>query len=301
MSNVIWITGASGFSASHLAAQLRRFEPSSRLVGLSRKPGQNNNFDAMHIADVTDAAALKRAARENPPDQVYHLAGAVHPAGEEALWFANVAGTRLLIEAIARAGNPRVRVVISSSAAVYRPAPDQVKESAAAGGANAYGRSKWAQEQIALASGAEFGVEVVIARAFNLMGPGLPGRLLAGAVMAKCRAARNGRIETGDLSAFRDFVDVRDAASAYQLLMACGLDRQVYNVASGRAVQVRAMVSMLAELAGGLEVNECHSPDAHGVDRSWGDSSKLEALGWSAAHSLRQSLEDMLERAAVPS
>jgi nucleoside-diphosphate-sugar epimerase len=299
MSQFIWITGASGFSARHLATHLRRVDPSSRLIGLGRQPDHNPVFDAWHPVDVTDASALKLAVLTDPPDRVYHLAGAVHPAGEEALWFANVAGTRLLIEAIAGAAATRVKVLISSSAAVYRATPNQVNEQAAAGGANAYGRSKWAQEQIALASGIEFGVEVVIARAFNLLGPGLPERLLAGGVVAQCRSAPDGRIETGDLSAYRDFVDIRDAVSAYCLLMDRGPDQQVYNVASGQAVQVRSMVGMLAELAGGLELIESSRPEAHSVDRSWGDVSKLKSLGWSPTFSLQQSLDDMLEAAAV--
>lgn len=301
MSENIWITGAAGFSARHLAKKLRITEPESRLIGIARHPSLNGDFDAWHIADVTEAEALKMAVSADPPDQVYHLAGAVQPASEEALWFANVAGTRLLIEAIAGTASPQVRVLISSSAAVYRPTSDQVDEDAPAGGANAYGRSKWAQEQIALASGAEFGVEVVIARAFNLIGPGLPERLLAGAVVAQCRNTRGGEIKTGDLSAIRDFIDIRDAVNAYQLLMTHGVDREIYNVASGHSVQVRSMVGMLAELAGGLEVIESLRPEAHGVDRSWAKVSKLEALGWSPTHSLRQSLEDMIEKATVPS
>ncbi|MES2474695.1 MAG: NAD(P)-dependent oxidoreductase [Verrucomicrobiota bacterium] len=301
MGKIIWITGASGFSARHLVSNLRRNEPDSRLIGLARQPAANPDFDAWHAADITDAESWKQAVSADPPDLVYHLAGAVHPAAEDLLWFTNVAATRLLIEAISTSGKPTVRLLVSSSAAVYRPTPETVDEQAHAGGANAYGRSKWGQEQIALASGREFGVEVIIARAFNLIGPGLPERLLAGRVCAQCLDSTDRCIKTGDLSAVRDFIDIRDAVEAYRLLMDQGVDGGIYNVASGEGISVRILVETLAKLAGGLEVVESREFGNRGVDRSCGNFSKLAALGWKPQYPLKHSLQDMLEAASRPS
>lgn len=296
MPKTIWITGASGFSARHLAANLRRMEPGSRLVGLSRHAAASSDFDACHAVDVTDTAALKQAAATDPPDLVYHLAGAVHPASEESLWFTNVAATRLLIEAVAPSGKSRVRVLISSSAAVYRPNPAMVDEKAPAGGANAYGRSKWGQEQIALACGREFDVSVVIARAFNLLGPGLPQRLLAGSLCTKLQQSGDSPIVTGDLSSFRDFIDIRDAVEAYRLIAAKGRRNQIYNVCSGRATRSRTLVHQLARLAGKTgRIHEQPSLHHTGVDRSLGDPAALMALGWKPTIPLQRTLRDMLD------
>jgi GDP-4-dehydro-6-deoxy-D-mannose reductase len=296
MPKTLWITGASGFSARHLAAYLRRTEPSSRLVGLGRRPDPNPDFDAWHTVDVSDAAALKQVVKVDPPDLVYHFAGAFHPAGEETLWFTNVAATRLLIEAVAASTKPRVRVLISSSAAVYRPNPAMVDENSPAGGANAYGRSKWGQEQIALASGREFGVSIVIARAFNLLGPGLPQRLLAGSLCSKLQQSGNAPIVMGDLSAFRDFIDVRDAVEAYHLIATKGRTNHIYNVCSGRATRSRTLVRKLAGLAGKAgSIQEHPSSHAPGVDRSLGNPAALMALGWKPTIPLQRSLRDMLE------
>lgn len=291
----IWITGASGFSAAYLAAKFHGEQPGVRVVGLGRSETAVAGFDAWLVADMTDSAALSRAAMTDPPDQVYHLAGAAHPASEESLWFTNVAGTRLLTEAVGATGKSGVRMLISSSAAVYRQTLKTVNEQSPAGGANAYGRSKWAQELIARAAGQEFGVEVVIARTFNLIGPGLPERLLAGRVCAQCLDSTSGRIETGDLSAERDFVDIRDAVDAYELIMRKSQHGEIYNVASGEGTPVRSLVGVLSELSGGLEVVESRASGHCGVDRSCGDSSRLQALGWSPCYSLKQSLRDMLD------
>jgi len=300
MPKTIWITGAAGFSARHLAANLRRTEPGSRLVGLARRPAANADFDVWHALDVTDAGALHRAAVADPPDLVYHLASAVHPAGEEALWFTNVAGTRLLIEAVAVPCKPQVRVLVVSSAAVYRPSLAKVDESAPTGGANAYGRSKWAQEQIALASGREFGVVIMIARSFNLLGPGLPQRLLAGSLCTKLRDPYNSTITLGNLSSYRDYVDVRDAVEAYRLIATKGRRNHIYNVCSGRATRSRTLVRRLSALAGKIgRIEECDAPHQLGVDCSLGEPRALMALGWQPSIPLLRTLRDMLEHTDI--
>jgi len=300
MAKTIWITGAAGFSACYLAANLRRAEPGSRLVGLARRPASNADFNAWHTLDVTDAAALHQAVAADPPDLVYHLAGAVHPAAEETLWFTNAAATRLLIEAVAVAKKSQVRVLVVSSAAVYRPSLAKVSESAPTGGANAYGRSKWAQEQIALASGREFGVGIYIARSFNLLGPGLPPRLLAGSLCAKLQQPGNLAIQLGNLSSLRDFIDVRDAVEAYRLIATKGRRNHIYNVCSGRATRSRTLARRLCDLAGKpRRIEECASPNKHGVDCSVGDPGALKALGWQPSIPLLRTLRDMLEHAAI--
>ena len=299
MSNIIWITGATGFSARHLAANLRRAEPGSRLIGLDRNPADRGELDDCYQIDITDPLKLKKLAEAEPPRLVFHLAAAIPPVSEEALWHVNVGGTRNLIEAVASSEKPQVRVLVTSSAAVYRPTSAMVDEKAPAGGANPYGRSKWAQEQIALASGREFGVGIVIARTFNLLGPGLPQRLLAGSLCAKLRESGNGPIALGDLSSFRDFIDVRDAVEAYRLIATKGRRNQIYNVCSGRATRSRTLVRRLATLAGKAgKIQENPAHHRSGVDRSLGDPRALMALGWHPAIPLQRTLRDMLEHAA---
>jgi len=169
---------------------------------------------------------------------------------------------------------------------------------APAGGANAYGHSKWAQEQIALACGREFGVGIVIARTFNLLGPGLPQRLLVGALCAKLRQSGNEPIALGDLSSFRDFIDIRDAVEAYHLIATKGRNNKIYNVCSGRATRSRTLVQRLAALAGKADlIQENPSHHSGGVDRSVGDPGALIALGWKPTIPLQRTLRDMLQYA----
>lgn len=296
MSETVWITGAAGFSARHLAANLRRTEPGVRLVGLDLNPADCGELDVCHPVDITDLLELKRLAEVEKPRFVYHLAAAFPPTPEEMLWHVNVAGTLMLIEAVA--GVPeRTRVLVTGSAAVYGESPGAAKEGARARGINAYGRAKWAQEVVALAAGREFGVEVVIARTFNLIGPGLPERLLAGKVCAECFRSEGAPIHVDDLSAVRDFIDIRDAVEAYRRIAREGRTQGIYNVCTGRATRVRTMVRQLVGLAGGGHSIEEGEPRNMGnkIARSQGDNSYLKSLGWKPSFSLRRSLKDMLE------
>jgi nucleoside-diphosphate-sugar epimerase len=65
------------------------------------------------------------------------------------------------------------------------------------------------------------GMNIVVARTFNLLGPGMPPRLFAGSLAAQIAAAERGgspAIKVGRLDSSRDYVDVRDAVRAYLAL-----------------------------------------------------------------------------------
>ena len=294
MAATIWITGANGFTACHLLTHLREVEPEARLVGLARGGISSRGYDALHDVDFAQADSLASIAKSDPPTQVYHTAGAVYPATDDELYKVNVDGTRDLLNAVAKQDGG-CRVLITSSAAVYQPSATFVSENSPAGGASDYGKSKWEQEQIALTLGSELGINVVVARTFNLVGPGLPERLLAGAVCAKMKANQDKPIKLGDLSAYRDFIDVRDAVAAYHTIMHKGETGGVYNVCTGNAVLSRDMVHELASIAGCSElIQEAQAEDRPGVDFSEGDPSRLKALGWQPHVTLNASLCDML-------
>lgn len=61
------------------------------------------------------------------------------------------------------------------------------------------------------------------------------------------------KIEVGNLSAFRDFLDVRDVVRAYTaaaLMDNTEAEGKVFNLASGHAVQISAILDSLIRLSG---------------------------------------------------
>ena len=147
------------------------------------------------------------------------------------------------------------------------------------------------------------GLGVIRARAFNHLGPGQSERFLAPALAA--RIARNelsgsSVVPVGNLSARRDFTDVRDVVRAYRLLVIDGEPGEAYNVCSGRDVAVSEIAEILLDLAKfpmSLEQDDrLFRPVDLPVQR--GENAKLRAAtGWAPEIDLADTLTDTLEDA----
>ena len=93
------------------------------------------------------------------------------------------------------------------------------------------------------------GLDGVVLRVFNPVGPGAPGSNLPGKVAAELHRAlaRGTDVQLGSLDAVRDFIDVRDVADA--VIAAAPRPRWrtcVLNIGTGRGVPVRTMVRATA-------------------------------------------------------
>lgn len=298
MSETIWITGACGFTGGHLAAFLRQLPDPPRLVGLDVRRHVESHVDELHAVDLADPAAVQAIASQTPPRRVIHLAGLMPPASEREMWHANVGGTAGLLEGLHRAGvTPRI-VSVGSAAEYAAGTASPLREDAPATGASAYGRTKLAQSVLCLHLAREFGFEAVVARPFNLIGPGLSSCLVAGALVAQVAAADAGSpISVGNLHTARDFVDVRDAVRAYWLLATTDHTHGVFNVCSGHATSVGELVQLLVQLTGRPRRVEVDAARVRASDplEVYGDAARLrEATGWHATISVEQSLRDML-------
>jgi GDP-4-dehydro-6-deoxy-D-mannose reductase len=155
---------------------------------------------------------------------------------------------------------------------------------------------------------------VVITRAFNHIGPGQRDVFVAPALARRVlefRAGRTKAVPVGNIHVRRDLTDVRDVVHAYRLLLEAVVegrvppDQPIYNVASGRSVEIRTILEILCDLAGVAVVTEVEPslvregdpPDVRG------DASALRELtGWAPTIPLETSLADLsasVERSAV--
>jgi GDP-4-dehydro-6-deoxy-D-mannose reductase len=196
-------------------------------------------------------------------------------------------------------------VVLVSSGAVYGAAEARrpLGEQDATVPVTYYAVLKQAQEQLAASYVRRGALHVVTVRPFNLVGPGEDGTLVTGAAALQiARGERRGvgfEIRTGQLDAYRDFIDVRDAARAFVLAAQVGEAGEVFNVCGGRAVQVREAVGVLSRAARApvtiVERVEDRGPD---IPYQVGSARRLqERAGWEPRYSLEQSLLDLLDDA----
>jgi nucleoside-diphosphate-sugar epimerase len=142
------VTGATGFVGSQLAEALRR--RGHKVTALARSPRKAEALSSQGVrvvpGDLHDAAALERAAAGQ--DIVYHVAGVVAAQNEADFLRANRDGTRNVLDAAERSGNPRFVLVSSLAAAGPSPRGAPLTGREAPHPVTSYGRSKLAAELI---------------------------------------------------------------------------------------------------------------------------------------------------------
>ncbi|MBI5625078.1 MAG: NAD-dependent epimerase/dehydratase family protein [Elusimicrobia bacterium] len=288
----ILVTGAAGFLAGPLHLEVRRRWPSARVTRTDARPGPG-----IRACDLLDPDQTRRLVSACRPDLVFHLAGTASPRPPDELWRVHVTATIELMEALKRIPG-RARVVLSGSSAEYGAAAGMVTERAPSEPVTEYGRSKAAQTLAALSFRHE-GLSVLVARIFNVSGPGIPASLAPGAFAAQISAlgAAGGSILTGNLTPQRDYLDVRDVASALADIAGFGQDGGIYNVCSGRTVPMREILDRLIA-ASGLRIVVGRDPARRrpvDVPRLAGSHARLTALnGWKPRIPLVRSLADTL-------
>ena len=304
----ILITGAAGFAGSHLLDLLG--EEDVRVVAL-RKPGVGAETQAAHPAvawrevDLLDREAMRKAVGEVGPAVVYHLAGAPHvgqswSAATETL-AVNVMGTHVLLDAL-RLERVAARVVVPSSAYVYRNADHALTEDDPVEASNPYAISKIATE-IAVARAARIdGVQAVVARSFNHIGPRQDPSFFASGIARQVALIEAGRlapiIRVGNLESRRDVTDVRDTVRAYRALAEHGAPGLFYNVCSGRAYRMRELLDGIVARAR-VSVTVQPDPDRFRPTDTpllLGDSSRLrDRTGWAPRMPIERTLQDLLD------
>jgi GDP-4-dehydro-6-deoxy-D-mannose reductase len=249
------VTGASGFVGRYLIEELRRSGAEVLACG-----GPHDGADGYFPLDLGDIETMRAALERGRPTVVFHLAAQTFvPASLGApteTYEANVLGTARLSQAVREyGGDPPPRIVFTSSAEVYGPrGRDELPlhENLDLHPANPYAASKAAAEAILLAEARSFGLDAVVARAFNHIGPGQDERFVVPSLamqLARIGAGAPPQLLVGNLAAARDFLDVRDVVNAYIALARDGERGEVYNVCSGGAVTIRDILRELIIIA----------------------------------------------------
>ena len=304
----VLITGAAGFAGSHLLDLLG--DDDVRVVAL-RKPGIGAETQAAYPAvewieiDLLDPESVRRTVAELTPAAIYHLAGSPHvgqswTAATETL-SVNVMGTHHLLESL-RAEGLHSRVVVPSSAYVYRPAERALTEDDPVESTNPYAISKIATELAAARASRRDGIPVVVARSFNHIGPRQDPSFFASGVARQVALIEAGRIDpairVGNLDSRRDITDVRDTVRAYRALAERGTPGQAYNVCSGQAHTMRDLLDGLVALA---RVRVSVEPDPerfrpNDTPLLLGDPSRIRRdVGWQPLIPIEQTLRALLD------
>ena len=303
---VALVTGASGFVAQHLALALRG-KGFTRIIGADVRVTRQGDFDASFVADLSTKSEMRRVVEGSSPDVVFHLAGSAQ-GSEETIRASNLDTARHLIESV-KETLPATRIVLIGSAAEYGEVPldrQPVDETFAGKPKGPYGSAKAAVAALASHAALEDGVKVMVARPFNIIGPGIPSSLVVGAIVDRLRRALSAPgprvISIGKTTSIRDFVAVEDVVDGLIRVAERGGPGAAYNLCTGVGTTIADVLARLVSLAG--EAISVESDPSLIRDRetdalvgSW-RKAQLE-LGWSPRVSFDVSLRETWEASAA--
>ena len=287
MQNTWLITGAQGFIGRYLVDCIAREDALAVIVGLGRSPELFGCFShritspagyvlaplpdelqrhsrrlTYYSVDITDVGRLETVLREVRPGRIVHLASGLRGDLLPALLHIVVEGTAALFEAIARIHGYLPHVVLGSTGAVYGETNSQrlpLRETDFCEPADEYSVTKYAAEGIARIAAKKFGIPLVIARIFNVVGAGQDERHVAGRIaleMAKLKRTGGHDLYLGSLSPTRDFIDAHDAARALFMLAlaergaaASEHSKGIFNIASGIERTIEEVLNTFREVA----------------------------------------------------
>jgi nucleoside-diphosphate-sugar epimerase len=298
------LLGATGFVGGHVRRRLAA-APGVELITAARS--RHADTDLQLDLERVGQGWLEALLHEIEPHTIVNCAGATR--GDTATLVAgNVVAVATLAHAVVRAA-PSARIVHVGSAAEYgRVATGTaVAESVRAEPLSAYGISKLAGTALLESIAAHSGLDAVVLRVFNPIGPDAPESTLPGRLVAELRrtAGTDEHIVVGALDAYRDFVDVRDIADA---VTAAALTPArlpfLLNLGSGRATSLRELARAMLAVAGTVQqLHEGGGGSFRSVDVAWQQADITAArrsLDWLPAIDLGTSLRDMWLEASCP-
>jgi len=307
----VLITGAEGFAGSHLAEHCLAL--GDEVWATCRNGAKVTNLApvidqlTLRVGDLAQPQFLRSLFEEARFDVVFHLAAIsfLPEAGGSPVQAYEVnllSGIRLLDHV--RTLQPHVRVVLASSAEVYgavKPELMPIVETLPFAPANVFAAGKAALELAAAPYVSIYGLDLVLARPFNHTGPRQRPDFVCSSFaeqVARAEAGLQSSISVGDLSARRDFSDVRDIVRGYRLLAQKGERGQAYNLASGHSVPVQLVLDTLLQLARvknvEVKVDQARIRPTQVLDVRGSIEKIQQRTGWKPEIGLEKTLRDSL-------
>ena len=316
MSKKALIIGAAGFVGPYLAAACQK-NLDADVIGtkLSReelvlKAAAGHGTEVMDL-DIMDGKAVLAALEEKRPEYIFHLAAQSSVAyswkNPELTVDVNIKGALHLLEALRTLKekdgyNPHV-LMVGSSEEYGRPQTEdgRIDENHPVHPVNIYAATKACQNMLARIYAEAYGLNIVMTRSFNHIGPGqAPTFVVADFCQQVAKIERGEQepvIRVGNLSAKRDFTDVRDVVNVYASLIDYGKTGETYNIGTGQAYSIQEILNMIiAESSIDIKI-EVDEDKLRPVDVPIIEPiiKKLETVAsWSLTFKIKETIKDML-------
>lgn len=300
----VLVTGCSGFLAPFLIDGLIQ-EGETGLFGLTEVTDfRSDKLKVFHV-DIVDQGQVVAAIQAIRPEMIFHLAAVSNVKASwevpDLTYKVNFIGSVHLLDAVARF-SPGCRVVLMSSAEVYgKTNRETIDEQTEISIETPYSLSKYAMEKAAEFYIKSKTLDIVRIRSFNFIGPGQQGKFVASDFASQIAAVEKGTqepvIRVGNLTAVRDFSDVRDIARYLRVIARASGTGAIYNLGSGIPHSIADILDILLSLSTHKIAVEVDQGKMRPVDvpRLVGDCSAIrQKFKLFAEYRIEQTLLDIL-------
>jgi GDP-4-dehydro-6-deoxy-D-mannose reductase len=310
----ILITGFAGFVSAHFLDFLEAANMKVSILGTDKNTPEfeYNSYKNLNIsfipADLLNKDIAAELVKEFKPEYLLHLASYSSVANS---WkypiesFNNNLNIFLNLLEHIRLNNIRCRILsIGSSEEYGNVSLDELPltEERNLNPLSPYAVARVSQEMISKIYASGFGLDIVITRSFNHIGPRQREIFVISSfakqlVMIANDASKPHQLITGDISIIRDFVDVRDVVKAYYLLLLNGRSGEIYNICSGNGIPLKDIIIKMCrilniEIELVIDENLIRPQDNKIIV---GSNKKIrDEIGWEPTISIDESLKDIV-------
>ena len=302
------IIGAAGFVGSYLIQHLK--DDLHWEVIATKLPQEAIKIEDIEIydLDILKKDNILPLLQSIHPDMILHLAAqssvGVSWKNPALTIDINIKGSIYVLDAIRELDyNPRVLLIGSGEEYGHiLPTETPIREETILRPGNIYAATKACQNMLGKIYADAYQMDIISVRAFNHIGPNQAPIFVVSDFCKQVAEIEAGQKEpiiyVGNLSAARDFTDVRDVVRAYGLLLQYGIAGETYNVGSGHAIIIEDILNQIllqAKVTIRIEVDpdKLRPVDVPIIEA---DTTKLyQCTKWKPDISIDETISDVLE------
>ena len=302
------VVGGGGFVGPYLVKHLKEEQGMEVYVTKTEKETLDMDCSGIYNLDILELSQVAELLNKIRPDYVFHLAAQSSVAyswkNPGLTIDVNIKGCVNLLDGI-RQLDYKPRVLLIGSGEEYGHIKDgecPIVEDNVLRPGNIYAATKSCQNMLGKIYSDAYDMDVMMVRAFNHIGPNQTPVFVVADFCKQVADIENGQAEpviyVGNLSARRDFTDVRDVVRAYAMLVKDGKRGETYNVGRGHAVAIQEILERIVALSDkDIEVRVDESKlrpvDVPIIEP---DITKIrETVGWEPEIELETTLKETLE------
>lgn len=255
----VLIVGGAGFVGKYLLRHLKsNYDWHLSATKLPNEEIQVSDVD-IYSLDIMDKDAITALLMQVKPDYIYHLAAqssvALSWKNPNLTVDINIKGCLNLLDAVRESGLTPKIMLIGSGEEYGRISQEElpITELTLPRPGNLYAATKTCQNMIGNIYATAYNMDIILVRAFNHIGPEQAPMFVASDFCKQVAMIEKGQLppvmKVGNLSARRDFTDVRDVVRAYGLLIQKGLKGETYNIGSGNAITIQSILDCILSLS----------------------------------------------------